>query len=152
MRKLVAGMLTLLFVASCYRNTFFTTAATPAAMATYSRWHHFLIFGLAPLSDNVDIKQVCPSGLARAESSMSFVNGLVAVLTAGIYTPMTVEVWCAQGGQASAPPRKVAVTVAPTPEMVEGWRRDYPDLEELAREQLRRGALAQSGPAAASIR
>jgi len=37
----------------------------------------------------------CESGVAKVETQHSFVNGLVNVLTSGIYTPLTVTVTCA---------------------------------------------------------
>jgi hypothetical protein len=37
----------------------------------------------------------CPNGLAKVETQQSFVNGLVAILTLGIYTPMQITVTCA---------------------------------------------------------
>src|SRR4051794_4457874 len=43
----------------------------------------------------------CPDGAAKVETQLSFVNGLVGLLTLGIYTPMHIRVTCAQGSAAT---------------------------------------------------
>lgn len=63
---------------------------------------------------------------------MGFVQGLIGVLTTGIYTPMTVEVWCVA---AAAP---TTIEVRPDREMVVGWLTRYPNLEQLAHAESRR--------------
>lgn len=46
----------------------------------------------------------CPSGVARIETQISFLNGLVSILTLSIYTPMDIVVTCAgSSGTALAP-------------------------------------------------
>ncbi len=39
----------------------------------------------------------CPSGVARVVTEHSFVNGVAAFITGGIYTPMHITVTCAAG-------------------------------------------------------
>jgi len=55
------------------------------------------VFGLVP-PKTVEAASKCPNGVARVETQLSFVNGLVGILTLGIYTPMTIEVTCAGSG------------------------------------------------------
>jgi hypothetical protein len=45
--------------------------------------------------------QGCPAGVARVETRQSFANGLVGMITFGIYTPMEIIVTCADGPGAS---------------------------------------------------
>lgn len=40
----------------------------------------------------------CPTGVAKVETQLSFVNMLVGFLTLSIYTPMDIRVTCAEGG------------------------------------------------------
>ena len=95
---------TLLFAAllagatGCFHVNYVTDK--PAAPSPeYDDWHHDLIFGLAELSDPVDVPKICPKGYARIESEMSFVNGLVQVITFNIYNPQTVTVTCVKDGK-----------------------------------------------------
>ena len=43
----------------------------------------------------VETATKCPDGLAKVESQQTFLNGLVGILTFGIYTPMRITVTCA---------------------------------------------------------
>jgi hypothetical protein len=47
----------------------------------------------------VDLDAACPSGAHGWRSKTSFVNGLLAAVTLGIYVPATVEVECAPEGR-----------------------------------------------------
>ena len=76
---------------SCYS---YTTVVGDGAKgnATTSKWNHYLIGGLAP----IDVSN--PKDLAggaedyNVKTEMSFVNGLVSVLTFGIYSPTTTTI------------------------------------------------------------
>jgi hypothetical protein len=63
-------------------------------------WAHSFIFGLIPPAI-VDAAQKCPNGVAKVETQHSFLNGLVAVITFSLYTPIQINVACASGGRAS---------------------------------------------------
>jgi hypothetical protein len=45
----------------------------------------------------VDSADDCPSGVAQVETQHSFLNGLAAAITFGIYTPLQINVTCASG-------------------------------------------------------
>jgi len=76
---------------SCYS---YTTVVGDGAKGndTTSKWNHYLIGGLAP----IDVSN--PKDLAggaedyNVKTEMSFVNGLVSVLTFGIYSPTTTTI------------------------------------------------------------
>lgn len=105
---LVSGSLA---VASCYRIKY-TTNQTPAAAPNYDQWHHNMIFGLAEISDPVNVPQACPNGIAGVENQQTFVNGLVTWLTLGfIWEPTTVTVRC-KAGAAGAPQSPSTIPVA----------------------------------------
>ena len=53
----------------------------------------------------------CPHGAAKIETQLSFVNQLVAWLTVYIYTPMSIEVTCAETGRASLSPTAPVINV-----------------------------------------
>ena len=43
----------------------------------------------------IDVRQQCPTGVAKVETEQSFVNGLVGAVTLGIYSPQHLRVTCA---------------------------------------------------------
>jgi hypothetical protein len=66
----------------------------------YDRWEHFWIAGLIG-HVRVDLERLCPSGKATIEARQTFLNGLVAGLTSGVYTPTTLRVRCRDGRRAA---------------------------------------------------
>lgn len=63
-------------------------------------WTSTWIFGLVE-APPIDVRQECTSGVAFIESKFSFMNGLLSMLTLGIWTPVHVTITCASGGRAS---------------------------------------------------
>ena len=72
------------------------TGATPApGNATITKTVSLYFFGL--VGAEVDTVADCPTGAAVIETQQTFVNGLLGVVTLGIYTPQTVTITCAAG-------------------------------------------------------
>ncbi|MGQ0714676.1 MAG: Bor family protein [Gemmatimonadaceae bacterium] len=88
-----------LILAGCYHATI-ETGRTPSTVTFEQRWANSWILGLVP-PDVMNTSSRCPSGVARVETQLSFLNQLVGALTLGIYTPMDVRVTCAQGSAAA---------------------------------------------------
>ncbi len=94
------GLAAVLALAGCFRHTVDVGGGARHAPVVYDRWEHFWIAGL--IGDvRVDVERLCPSGQATIEARQSFLNGLVAGLTSGIYTPTTVRVRCHSGRRAT---------------------------------------------------
>jgi hypothetical protein len=66
----------------------------PAGGARSERTLHFFLFGAVGTA-TVDLTEACPNGVARWQNQKSFVDGLLTVVTIGIYTPRTVTIECA---------------------------------------------------------
>lgn len=102
MKKLrIVGLLALVtFGAGCMKHVYRVgTGASESGTPRYSQWHHHFIFGLINPSGEVDVKSVCPSGNATIVNYVSFLNGLLSYLLTGwIWTPTTVDIYCAEGG------------------------------------------------------
>jgi len=89
-------MFTLIFAisflfASCYS---YTTVVGKGAQGNtkVSKWNHYVIDGLVPV-DISDAKEMADGAKNyTVKTELSFVNGLVAALTFGIYTPTTTTV------------------------------------------------------------
>ncbi|RKD17997.1 hypothetical protein BCY91_16260 [Pelobium manganitolerans] len=86
---LLLGTTTLL--SSCYSYTA-VVGKGPQTHEKIVKWNHYVVYGLAPIAVS-DAKQL--AGDAKDYTlhiEHSFVNGLVAALTFGIYTPTTVSI------------------------------------------------------------
>ncbi len=98
MRKLLlAPALLALALAGCFHVRYVTDVA-PAPSASSERWHHDFVFGLVEASDPVPLDAICPAGYAVVESEMTFVNGLVQLVTGALYDPQSVTVICSAAG------------------------------------------------------
>jgi hypothetical protein len=65
-------------------------SSTVVAHEYVSTW----LWGIVPAKP-IDVRETCKSGVAQVETEQSFVNGLVGVVTIGIYTPQRLRVTCA---------------------------------------------------------
>ncbi len=74
---------------------------TPSTETIHEPWANSWIYGLVPPS-SVETASKCTSGVAKVETQRTFLNGLVGILTLGIYTPMEIKVTCAMGGSADS--------------------------------------------------
>jgi hypothetical protein len=79
----------------CYHATI-DTGVAPSNRVIEKKWASGWIFGLVPPSTVATAAQ-CPTGVAKVETKLSFLNQLVSALTLSIYTPMAIRVTCAEG-------------------------------------------------------
>jgi anti-sigma factor RsiW len=97
MKVVRAGVLcaVLLVTSACFRQVV-QTGRTPAATVIDRPWTHTWLWGLVPASP-IDVTSQCRSGIATVVTEQSFMNGLVGLLTIGIYSPRHVTITCATG-------------------------------------------------------
>ena len=101
MTRLAGVLIAALVAGGCFHATIDT--GRPASTDSIVKpWANSWVYGLVP-PKTVQTEQKCPSGVSRVETVHSFLNGLVDVLTFGIYTPMTLKVTCAQSGSSALP-------------------------------------------------
>lgn len=93
MRKLFVGAVLALATTGCYHATI-ETGLQPGPQTISKPWAASFVYGLVP-PPTVETAQKCPSGVAKVETKLSFLNQLVGGLTFGIYTPMEITVTCA---------------------------------------------------------
>jgi hypothetical protein len=93
-----AGAVTLL--TGCFHQVVDTGLPRSTTTVTKS-FHPSYLFGLVAGSP-IDVRQQCPSGIAVASTRQTFANGVVGMLTLGIFTPHEVSITCANGGRADA--------------------------------------------------
>ncbi len=90
------SIIALIFLfSSCYHAQV-TTNKEPSGEVIENQWAHSFVYGLVPPSE-VEASNKCDNGVAKVETQISFLNGLVRSLTGGLYTPMTITVSCAEG-------------------------------------------------------
>jgi hypothetical protein len=90
------GTFLLVALAGCFEHKITVGAGASRAPVVYDHWEHFWLGGLIGETE-IFIEEMCPSGNATIEAQQSFLNGLVAGLTAGIYTPTTLKIRCEDG-------------------------------------------------------
>ncbi len=98
MKKMMFVALAVLVTTGCYHATI-NTGIAPGTQLLQDKWADSFVYGLVP-PDAVEAMAACGNrGVARVETRMSFLNGLVGALTLQIYTPMEITVTCGQGEQ-----------------------------------------------------
>jgi hypothetical protein len=108
-RRLLMPVL-LIATMACFHQTV-QTGRTPGPTVVDKPWVATWLWGLVPAKE-LDMRTECPSGVAIVETEASFLNGLVAGITFGIFTPRHVKVTCASGG-AALPAGARNVVIAP---------------------------------------
>lgn len=100
-RMALSGVAAAILLSACFHATI-QTGLAPSNQVIEKPWASGWVFGLVPPSP-VETMAKCPGGVSKVETQLSFVNMLVAFLTADIYTPMSIKVTCASGGKAMIP-------------------------------------------------
>jgi hypothetical protein len=109
----ISSAVLLVAAGACYHATI-NTGLTPSTQTVEKSFASSWIGGLVPPS-TVETASKCPHGAAKVETQLSFVNMLVGFITAGIYTPMSIKVTCAQAGRASISPTSPTIDVGANP-------------------------------------
>lgn len=80
--------------AGCYSQTLVVSGTTPQLEPAERQWRHHLFNGVVTLSGDIDLREACPQGISRIESSMTLLNGALWLVTGTIYAPTTTWVYC----------------------------------------------------------
>ena len=60
---------------------------------TYEESQNFFLGGLG--ESNINVEEICRERpVKQMQTQQTFVNGLVSLVTLGIYTPRTAKIWC----------------------------------------------------------
>jgi len=94
MKKLIMVALIAGAISGCAQQSFSVNKGTTFAPQKVTT-HHFFVSGIGQ-SKQIDAAQVCGSAdkVVRTEVQQTFVNGLLGVVTFGIYTPREARVYC----------------------------------------------------------
>ncbi len=85
-------LLTTALLCACAKVTY-VNPKLPATGAEVHQTGDFFLFGLIGTAE-IPAYQMCPRGVARVQSKVTFENLLLHVLTVNIYTPRTYVVRC----------------------------------------------------------
>lgn len=90
-KKVVALCAVAMLLTSCFS---YTSVVGKGAQGNQqvSQWNHYVIYGLAPVGVSDSKQMAAGAENYTIHTSQSFVNGLINVLTFGIYTPTTTIV------------------------------------------------------------
>lgn len=105
----LALLVSLTIVATACYHQVVRTGAPPSGTVIERPWTATFVFGLVPATA-INTAAECPAGVAVVETQQTFLNGLVGVLTLGIYTPQTVRITCAAGGSSMRGARQIEVS------------------------------------------
>lgn len=97
MKKVLLLLLLMPFVVGCATQRVDMTGRSKAELGPpdYKEWSHFFVFQLVPDKQTVNAAEICaPESVARVETEQTFVNGVVRFLTAPVYGPREVRIWC----------------------------------------------------------
>ena len=103
-------VLCVIALSGCYVATT-ETERMPSQVTITDNWATGWLFGLVP-PKTVVVAAQCPYGVAKVMTQRSFANGLIGILTLGIYTPMTIQVTCARASETSRVDPKDALFVS----------------------------------------
>jgi len=78
----------------CYKQSFVDTTQPMYGDVSVEFWQKNLAWGLIAGPD-IELAEACPQGVARVNESFTFTNSLTALVTLGLYTPYTIEIFCA---------------------------------------------------------
>ncbi len=113
--RMLAALGLVIVVSGCFEHTYTVGAGAPAGPVVYGEWQNHWLGGLIG-ERTQEVSEVCPSGNATIHDEQTFLNGLVAVLTSGIYTPTKVTIRCSTGQSAQLQlSRKEIVSIVTAP-------------------------------------
>ncbi len=91
LKMMTVACTTAFFLTSCFS---YTTVVGKGAQGNQkvTKWNHYLIEGLAPVSISDSKAMAGDAENYTVETKQTFVNGLIAAITFGIYTPTVTTV------------------------------------------------------------
>lgn len=91
LKMMTVAVATSALLTSCYS---YTSVVGKGAQGNQkvTKWNHYLIEGLAPVSVSDSNKMADGAENYTVETKQTFVNGLIAAITCGLYTPTVTTV------------------------------------------------------------
>lgn len=83
-----------LLLSACSNQTIRMTDSYAVTNANYEKSQPFFIYGLGQTKEINAIKVCRDNGVHHITTQQTFVDGLLGVITLGIYSPRTVAIYC----------------------------------------------------------
>lgn len=94
MMKYIVAVLVVFALSSCMTQRVYTGSGMGAAVPSYKKSQPFFVSGIAQTKE-VNAQTVCQSsGVAKVSSTFTPLDIVLSVVTFGIYTPRTMEIYC----------------------------------------------------------
>ncbi len=98
MKRALLAVSALLALSGCFKMQYTYGPEKAKGSEDVKEWQHRALWGIVELSDEVDISDVCPNGqFSRIRTKVSVGNSITTMIFGTLYTPSTVQVWCADG-------------------------------------------------------
>lgn len=93
--KSLAFLLFTILLGGCATQTYLVNQEVASAKPSFEDRQDFFIEGIGQ-DETLDAAKVCngSQNVIKVESELTFVDGFLSVITAGIYTPRTARVYC----------------------------------------------------------
>jgi hypothetical protein len=82
-------------LSGCFNLKYYSTTR-PGPGEVHEVWVNAFVGGIATVGQ-INLDEVCPAGVYKMKSNLSFVDLVLMVVTIGVYTPMNVRITCATG-------------------------------------------------------
>lgn len=78
----------------CSTQTYIVSEQPAAKTASYDKMQHFFVGGIGQQSEK-DTKEVCTNNnVAKVQTQQTFLNGLLSMISYGIYSPRDMRIYC----------------------------------------------------------
>lgn len=91
---IAGGLGALLLVSGCATQRVYSQSELGGTLPSYEKSQPFFVYGIGQTQET-NAREICgKSGIDRVETTQTFLDGFLGVITLGIYTPRTVQVYC----------------------------------------------------------
>ncbi|SHO55082.1 Bor family protein [Vibrio quintilis] len=93
-RKILPAILCAVLLGGCSAQTFLVNGSN-GEVPTSQKSQHFFVYGIGQ-EQETNAAEVCGGvdKVIKVEAQQTFINGLLGVITFGIYTPRDAKVYC----------------------------------------------------------
>jgi hypothetical protein len=120
MKTLIVVSLTALTLSGCFTMHIENGAPVDpnSAGRSVNEWHHDIVFGLAEISQPINLGEKCESGWLEVKNEKSFIQGLIGALTWSMYTPWDAKYTCKKKSKTASGDVEIPIAFAALPKNV----------------------------------
>ena len=132
MKKVLCPLVCSLLLSGCLASRFPISQNTVSVEPTYSDTKVFLLWGLVPQPKYTDPVQVCGGvdNVSMVETKTSFWDGLISLLTFGLFVPQTANVYCTTYGYQTHYQQVVPSYASQGYQPYQSYQQQYPQYQQ----------------------